>query len=285
MHIRQKGFTLIELLVVIAIIAILASILFPVFAQARESARLTQCLSNMKQIGQAMLMYADDYDETLPLRRDGSAPTCQARIWRPDGTYDTWTVPTRNWRHMIAPYVKNTGVYMCPTNPAARVPDEQASCQNTTEPRFTRGYFYYHPFFKAAGTPGSNEWWNGFGYGIPRIVHPATAILIGENKDVYPDYGPWMSYFANWSGSVGANFGARHRGTDLQSTILFADSHVKFTHWNSTCPAINPDTTNMWQYNPCNPNAETGGNPDIRWLNTFCYTLLNRAPGNTPPCY
>jgi prepilin-type N-terminal cleavage/methylation domain-containing protein len=68
MHHRcQKGFTLIELLVVIAIIAILAAILFPVFAQAREKARATACLSNMKQAGLALQMYAQDYDETMPL--------------------------------------------------------------------------------------------------------------------------------------------------------------------------------------------------------------------------
>src|SRR5476651_819462 len=69
MHPRSRhGFTLIELLVVIAIIAILAAILFPVFARAREQARRTSCLSNMKQIGLALFMYAQDYDETLPER-------------------------------------------------------------------------------------------------------------------------------------------------------------------------------------------------------------------------
>src|SRR5881296_3938324 len=64
---RRKGFTLIELLVVIAIIAILAAILFPVFAQARAKARQAVCLSNMRQLGTGLTMYAQDYDETLPL--------------------------------------------------------------------------------------------------------------------------------------------------------------------------------------------------------------------------
>ena len=63
---RRHGFTLIELLVVIAIIAVLAAILFPVFAQAREQARQTTCLSNLKQLGTGLTMYAQDYDETLP---------------------------------------------------------------------------------------------------------------------------------------------------------------------------------------------------------------------------
>ena len=70
----KKGFTLIELLVVIAIIAILAAILFPVFAQAREKARQTSCLSNLKQIGTATMLYADDYDECLPLMLNNVEP-------------------------------------------------------------------------------------------------------------------------------------------------------------------------------------------------------------------
>ena len=69
---RRKGFTLIELLVVIAIIAILAAILFPVFAQAREAARKTMCVSNLKQLGSANMLYSQDYDECFPLLEDGS---------------------------------------------------------------------------------------------------------------------------------------------------------------------------------------------------------------------
>jgi len=274
---KTKGFTLIELLVVIAIIAILAAILFPVFAQARESARLTACTSNAKQIATAMLMYADDYDETLPPRRDESAPACQARIWLPSGQYDTWTVFQRNWKHLVNPYIRNTDIFRCPTNPAARVADEQASCENTAEPRFMRGYFYYHAFFRAGGAPGSSEWWAGRGYGLRNIEYPAQSILVGENKDVYPDYGPWMSFDANW-GAIGANWGAKHRGSDRHSTIIFADGHAKYTAYETTCVRAGGTTVNMWQYNPCNPSDITNGNPNINWLNTFCYTLMNRVP-------
>ncbi|WP_309714102.1 DUF1559 domain-containing protein [Armatimonas sp.] len=87
----KRGFTLIELLVVIAIIAILAAILFPVFAQAREKARATSCLSNVKQISLAMMMYAQDYDETF----------CPGRYFF--GT-DAWT-----WDHYIGPYAQKSG--------------------------------------------------------------------------------------------------------------------------------------------------------------------------------
>src|SRR6187399_2973852 len=94
--IRPRGFTLIELLVVIAIIAILAAILFPVFARAREQARKTTCASNCRQIGLGLMMYAQDYDETLVMRYYGNA---------------------LSWKDALEPYIKSQGVYRCPSNP------------------------------------------------------------------------------------------------------------------------------------------------------------------------
>ncbi len=96
----HRGFTLIELLVVIAIIAILAAILFPVFAQAREKARQTACLSNTKQIGMGIYQYVQDYDEMLPYGGNNVA-----------GGY------APRWYRMVYPYVKNVGVYHCPSAP------------------------------------------------------------------------------------------------------------------------------------------------------------------------
>ena len=98
----RRGFTLIELLVVIAIIAILAAILFPVFARAREKARQSSCLSNAKQIALALIQYAQDYDECYPSPYN----------WNPDVTVAYWT-------QAIQPYIKNTQVMRCPSRNAS----------------------------------------------------------------------------------------------------------------------------------------------------------------------
>src|SRR5438132_10932901 len=104
---KRRGFTLIELLVVIAIIAILAAILFPVFAQARDRARMTTCISNMRQLGNAFMMYTQDYDETFPYIRF-------------HGNGATKGLSTITWKNAIRPYVKSLDVFACPSNPFSR---------------------------------------------------------------------------------------------------------------------------------------------------------------------
>ena len=102
---NRRGFTLIELLVVIAIIAILAAILFPVFAKAREKARQSSCLNNVKQISVALLQYSQDYDERFP-KGDSAA-------W---GDYHYPTHPLGGYVDAIYPYVKNVQVFICPSD-------------------------------------------------------------------------------------------------------------------------------------------------------------------------
>lgn len=102
LRLARKGFTLIELLVVIAIIAILAAILFPVFARAREAARATTCKSNLRQIGLAVKMYINDYDERLWFNANGSNWGYQA-------------AGNMYWGEFLSPYTKNAGIWNCPS--------------------------------------------------------------------------------------------------------------------------------------------------------------------------
>lgn len=122
----SKGFTLIELLVVIAIIAILAAILFPVFARARENARRSSCMSNLKQIGLGFMQYTQDYDERFPHAFGytdvaQTSPATDATPGRPATQFAT-NFPSGlvtngvTWMDLIFPYVKSTQIFICPSN-------------------------------------------------------------------------------------------------------------------------------------------------------------------------
>ena len=112
---QTHGFTLIELLVVIAIISILAAILFPVFARARENARRASCMSNLKQIGLGMMMYVQDFDEQYFGRAYGAPVVGDApytHFWSPVGGSTVW---------FLGPYIKNTQVFYCPSFPTNQI--------------------------------------------------------------------------------------------------------------------------------------------------------------------
>ncbi len=164
---RQGGFTLIELLVVIAIIAILAAILFPVFAKARENARKATCQSNLKQIGLATLQYAQDYDERLPMR---------------------WIATDSNFRTpaLIYPYVKNSGVFACPSFSADRT--------HTGIGAYKLSYTFpggapAHPASPCTtcgrSCPSGNAFaFDGYtGYSLAAIEAPANTIMVYELKE------------------------------------------------------------------------------------------------------
>src|SRR5437870_8868495 len=129
---RRRGFTLIELLVVIAVIAIIAAILFPVFAEARESARATSCLSNVRQTGMAVMLYTQDYDETYPIL-----------VYPHTGT---GTLRAFNVNDAIVPYVKNSGFPICPTEPEAWDYDLQLAYCLGGQQGISMGQFKYRSY-------------------------------------------------------------------------------------------------------------------------------------------
>ncbi|MBI2298288.1 MAG: prepilin-type N-terminal cleavage/methylation domain-containing protein, partial [Armatimonadetes bacterium] len=168
---RQRGFTLIELLVVIAIIAILAAILFPVFAKAREKARQSSCLSNTRQINLAWIEYLQDYDERF-------APHVTERT-APAGTPDTAADRgPYSYKQKLLPYTKNDQLYKCPSAVAWPAPAPGRW--------YTTDYGNNH---NEANLPGANQqaWYQAnpdFGFNetvtLASVLQPASFLLIGD---------------------------------------------------------------------------------------------------------
>ncbi len=148
-----SGFTLIELLVVIAIISVLAAILFPVFAQAREKARQSSCQSNQKQIGLALLQYNQDYDEMYPLAFYGTSAS------------QTWV----SWPMLVQPYVKNTQIFMCPSES-----DDYGTTPGTFSPATPNGLVttYAYNFYIGANNNTVNT------KSLPEFNKPAQTVLL-----------------------------------------------------------------------------------------------------------
>lgn len=203
---HRRGFTLIELLVVIAIIAILAAILFPVFAQAREKARSLSCLSNMRQLGTGFSMYTQDYDECLvPLATQVPSPTPPVVA----GGTITW------WPDLIQPYVKNAQIFRCPSLPPNRF-----------------GIGYNHPELAV---------WLGGGQSIAAIEKPADTLALADtaviSNPAEADPNKWKAATGNsdtyffrtpsnmpYYDSDPARVVGRHQE---MANAVFADGHAK----------------------------------------------------------
>lgn len=231
----KRAFTLIELLVVIAIIAILAAILFPVFAQAREKARQATCQSNLKQIGNAIMMYTQDYDETLPFNYHYNF--ARTSLW--------W------WEDDIQPYSKTYNIVYCPSAPASQIYNSaggglRASHPPTWPDRFRFSYvantasFNPNPNHCATVKPGgacnppmlSCGGNCAAGAALASVDAPAGTLLITEGwaKEIWR-----IDTTTAWIGRSGyiptaidtknsSTTEGRHSDTN---NILYADGHVK----------------------------------------------------------
>jgi prepilin-type N-terminal cleavage/methylation domain-containing protein len=175
---RNKGFTLIELLVVIAIIAILASILFPVFARARENARRASCLSNLKQIGLGIIMYTQDYDEHFP-RSIASVGTFhggpyvpQTQAGWPGLTYTSNGHYYVSWMDMIFPYVKSVQVFQCPSQP-------DPSSANSFAPSYA--------YSSEVSSYGNDHYGLTTGHGllIASVQRPSEVAMVVDTQSTY----------------------------------------------------------------------------------------------------
>ena len=249
-HSPHRGFTLIELLVVIAIIAILAAILFPVFAQARDQARQTTCLNNCKQLGTGLLMYAQDYDENLPSwpytgKDIRQSPTFVKEGWG----YSIW-VPA------MMPYVKNAGIFSCPNGPKTGTswPNQALAGPKGAQMVVNLAYNEYilqreRGFSTIASLSGARN-------SASDITVIAESCFNGIYQDwsdgfKIPDrpnnFGLWRFYCANKGGPTCEG---RHKGHGINA--VYADGHAKFTPGEK----IRGGDGDKREYPIVNPNIE-----------------------------
>jgi prepilin-type N-terminal cleavage/methylation domain-containing protein/prepilin-type processing-associated H-X9-DG protein len=219
----RSGFTLIELLIVIAIIAILAAILFPVFARARENARRSACLSNLKQIGLGVMQYTQDYDERLPRRVAGTP----ADEYGADNNALTWKI-------IIEPYVKSRQLFACPSNSGNATND-------VSEPAYPVSYVTNgaNDIIDAGG--GTTAMPKGTGVSLAAVGAPAQTILITECS---PD---WLFT------ETGFNDSGTFAGHLNTVNFLFADGHVK-----ALKPVATGNPINMWNIEENWADADPG---------------------------
>jgi prepilin-type N-terminal cleavage/methylation domain-containing protein/prepilin-type processing-associated H-X9-DG protein len=207
MNRSRRGFTLIELLVVIAIIAILAAILFPVFARAREKARQTSCLSNLKQIGLGSLMYAQDYDGFFP-----------TMYWLPVPGRDSGVSQNGiTVLDAVMPYVMNNQIFVCPsTRPTATY------THTSTDIRTISAYMFSCYVVGAGGATNSALRHNGFAGPTNNALAPGTYTFDGANVMLISEYD---AGYRTWVPYWGHRMPHSH---NQGSNTVFGDGHAKW---------------------------------------------------------
>jgi prepilin-type N-terminal cleavage/methylation domain-containing protein/prepilin-type processing-associated H-X9-DG protein len=243
----RRGFTLIELLVVIAIIAILAAILFPVFAQARDQARQTTCLSNMKQLGTALMMYGQDYDETLPAwpfkgGAGGLFNDPRFKIW----SYSTWV-------DALMPYTKNKDVFACPNGPKSGAnfvfgPKDNQVVVNLAINEYIENSD--NGFASIARLTGAR---NGPAE-VSVIAESCYAGIYQDWSDGYniPGRGKNFGLYRLYCANKAANNVCEPRHKDHGVNVTFADGHAKFIQGGR----IQGGAADKREYPIVNPNIE-----------------------------
>jgi prepilin-type N-terminal cleavage/methylation domain-containing protein/prepilin-type processing-associated H-X9-DG protein len=251
----RRAFTLIELLVVIAIIAILAAILFPVFSQARDKARTITCTSNQKQLGTALLMYAQDYDETLPSWPFYNVPNPIATnpLWAGGWSWAMW-VP------VLQPYVKNNGVFACPNGPMT---SRFQRPTNVPAAQRMMVHLAYNEYIMDANRKWSTiaqlSGGSSSGNGVADIAVIAESWVPGIYQD-WDDgntqvqgkdqpFSLYRLYCTNGISQQGRTCTGRHTGNGIN--VVFADGHAKFIpagringgnqHPRGEWPIVNPN--------------------------------------------
>jgi len=213
---HASGFTLIELLVVIAMIAILAAMLFPAFGRAREMARRTSCASNLKQIGTAVMMYTQDYDERLPVSNSG-------------GGSDTVAI--------LEPYTKNKsgrGIWQCPSHVDM---DDSGT--------FTSSYGYNFEYLIMQGTDPqyphnyatSSVWLDNAGVKLAFLQRPAETVMFIDHNKIGANSNLWCYVLRPGDADNSDGMGRPDFRHNERANVLFCDGHVKAMNKSFADPA------------------------------------------------
>ena len=231
----HAGFTLIELLVVIAIIAVLAAILFPVFAQAREKARQATCLSNFRQLGMAMTIYLHDWDETLPRMR---FKILKGSVCDPNSQIITW-------KSALHPYVKSYAFWKCPSNPNKDIPSEDVD--KNIPISYAVNWHIFHGHDDSDKTPPRT---------LASFAEPASTMWLLEHTAPCPDSSDWpgRGTTANGTGDLCGKDGGgagmwmfRFQRHGPVHNWCFVDGHAKALRYAALWEAgLTPPYHDLW---------------------------------------